>query len=270
MPVAILMTPVIQAISLLCSVDPVYARKKHIDDRVGTLPIRIRPQNVIIFPKYTPSHAKSIGDWRCKRCSSEQMVIRQESRICLFCGESYYYESEPILFAPAPVRHFNTNANKRISHFKNWLARLQGKERCNVSAADLEAIRKQISTYPDSMSERQQIKLAMKELGLQKYYNHIYYVMRQVFGYALVDLRKINEARLVAMFMRIQEPFARIQQERTNMLSYQFLIRKFCELLGYHVYEYIPLLKSRCNLQKQDYYWRCICDELGIPFYPSV
>jgi hypothetical protein len=112
--------------------------------------------------------------------------------------------------------------------------------------------------------------MALKVLGLHKYYNHVYYVMRQVMGHAMVEFRKINEARLVAMFLRIQEPFSRIQSGRTNMLSYQFLIRKFCELLGYSVAAYIPLLKSRCNLERQDYTWKCICDELGLPFYPSV
>jgi hypothetical protein len=70
--------------------------------------------------------------------------------------------------------------------------------------------------------------------------------------------------------MRIQEPFARSRLQRTNMLSYQFLIRKFCELLGYKVAVYIPLLKSRANLQRQDHEWKQICEALDLPFYPSV
>ena len=124
--------------------------------------------------------------------------------------------------------------------------------------------------YPDSMTEYKRIRTAMRELGMQKYYNNVYYVMRYVFGYSLVEFRKVNEARLLAMFLRIQEPFARITRTRTNMLSYQFLIKKFCELLGYKVAEYIPALKSRVNLQQQDMIWRQICDQLGLPFYASV
>lgn len=120
------------------------------------------------------------------------------------------------------------------------------------------------------MSEHDKIRLSMKELGLQKYYNNAYYVMRHVFGHPLVEFRKINEARLLALFMRVQEPFSRIQSQRTNMLSYQFLIRKFCELLGYNVAYYIPYLRSRTNLQRQDQEWKQICNELDIPFYPST
>lgn len=268
----VLLAPVVAAVSSLCSVDPVTAHKKNVDDRVGVLPIVISPRNIIVFPKHTPSHSRPIGDWRCKRCSSDKFVVRAENRICSFCGESSYYEAEAaMMIATSPsYRNFNDNSAKRVTHFKNWIARLQGKDRCNITSDQISQIKTIVSTYPDSMSEIQQIRSALKELRMQKFYNHSYYVMREVFGYSLVEFRKINEARLLAMFMRIQEPFARIQQQRTNMLSYQFLIKKFCELLGYKVAEYIPLLKSRQNLQQQDFIWRQICDELGLPFYASV
>lgn len=270
--IGVLLTPVVAVVSSLCSVDPLHARKKNVDDRVGVLPFVNKTQNIVIFPKYTPSHAKPIGDWRCKRCSSDKFVVRSENRICSFCGESSYYEAEAaIMIATSPsYRNFNDNSAKRVTHFKNWVARLQGKERCNITAEQIARVKDLIKTYPDSMSEIQQVRCALKELGFQKLYNHSYYVMREVFGYSLVEFRKINEARLLAMFLRIQEPFARIQRERTNMLSYQFLIRKFCELLGYKVAEYIPLLKSRQNLQRQDLIWKQICDELGLPYYASV
>ena len=263
---AVLLKPVAQLVVSLCSIIPV---RRNATLGVGALPLVPKKANIIVFPKHTPSHAKPIGR-RCKRCACEQFVIRQENRVCIFCGESSYYEPEPVSFGPVHMREFNSNACKRITHFKNWIARLQGMEKCGITSAEIEDIRSRVKTYPDSLTEYNQIKLAMKELGLQKYYNHVYYVMRQIFGYSLVRFSKINEARLVALFMRIQEPFARIQSQRTNMLSYQFLIRKFCELLGYGVAEYIPLLKSRANLQRQDHDWKQICDELCVPFYPSI
>lgn len=269
--VGVLLAPVSKAINLLCSVDPKYTHKKRIDDRVAVLPIISAPQNIIIFPKNAPSHARPVGDWRCKRCSCDKFVVRKENRICSFCGESGYYEATTAIYmAATPTRNFNDNSAKRVSHFKNWIARLQGKEHCNISRESIDAIADRVVLYPDCMTEHQQIKMAMKELGLQKYYNHTYYVMRHVFGYSLVEFRKINEARLLALFMRIQDPFARIHKGRTNMLSYQFLIRKFCELLGYKLAVYIPLLKSRANLQRQDVIWKQICQDLGLPFYASV
>lgn len=263
MGIALLLRPVTRLVSSLCQIKA----SRH---QVGTdsLPLVSVCENIIIIPKYTPSHARPFGR-RCKQCGCEYFVIRQESRICLFCGESYYYEAEETPGCSTKIREFNWNATKRITHFKNWIARLQGKEKCGITVSELGAIKSHMATYPDSLSEYEQIKLAMKEAGLQKYYNHVYYVMQQIFGYSLVKFNKLSEARLVAMFMRIQEPFAR-SRNRTNMLSYQFLIRKFCELLGYSVASYIPLLKSRANLQRQDHDWKQICVALDLPFYPSV
>lgn len=272
MVVAVLLRPVSGLVSLLCCVDPAWARKKHVDERVGLLYLRPPVQNITLFPSHTPFHSKPIGDWHCKACSSDNFVVRAENRICLFCGESSYYEAEGAVIqgSPGGARRFNEYQGKRVTHFKNWLARLQGKERCVITAEEIEQIRALVATYPREMSEYDQIKMALRALKLQKYYNHIYYIMRQIMGYSMVEFRKVNEARLLALFLRVQEPFTRVQKGRTNMLSYQFLIRKFCELLGYSLAKYIPTLKSRANLQQQDLIWRGICDELGLPFYPSV
>ena len=269
MPVAVLLTPVCKALSSLYAV-PQMNMDGH-NANLCQFSITDRT-NVIVFPKYKPVHAKPVGAWRCKQCGCDHFVICKESRVCSFCGESGYYEAEIPSFGVSrkQKRSFNSNTIKRLAHFKNWIARLQGKERCSITTADIERIRQHYDTYPDSMSESDRVRLAMRELGLQKYYNHVYHVMRNMLGYSMVEFRKINEARLVAMFMRIQEPFARIQRERTNMLSYQFLIKKFCELLGYKVADYIPLLKSKNVLLRQDVVWREICDDLNIPFYPSV
>ena len=261
---AILLKPVVQLVDSLCSIPATRT-----ETGVSSLPLVGSTHNVVIFPKYTPSHAKRFSQ-RCVRCACEYFVIRQESRICLFCGESHDYESQEEMHHRARLRQFNTNATKRIVHFKNWLARLQGIEKCHISQESIAEIDRLVKTYPSNASEYDRIKMAMKSLGLQKYYNHIYYVMRHLFGYGLVKFGKVAEARLVALFMRIQEPFSRILSKRTNMLSYQFLIKKFCELLGYNVSYYIPHLKSRTNLQRQDAEWKQICNLLQLPFYPSV
>lgn len=273
--VAVLLGPVISAMSGLCSVeDWKYMKKKGFDgSATNVTSSAILPKtNILLFPPRTPFHSSAIGDSRCKQCSCDQFVVCKENRICRFCGESGYYESHAAsTLAATCTRSYNRDAAKRVAHFKMWIARLQGKERCTISQEDLANVTTRVQLYPDNLSEYDRIKLALKELQLQRYYNNIYYIMRHIWGHALVEFRKINEARLLAMFMRIQEPFSRIQdRKRTNMMSYQFLIRKFCELLGYSLAQYIPLLKSRHNLQKQDYLWKCICDELGLPFYPSV
>lgn len=272
--VTVLLSPAIKLVSSLCSVDNwQYMKKKGFNEHVNNITMHAitNTQNIVVLQPHTPAHAKAVGDWRCKRCSSELYIIRAENKICRFCGESSYYEAECLLTVKTlPVRQYNRNAAKRVSHFKNLLQRLQGKERCSITSTDLLGIELRIKMYPDSMTDFDKVRQAMKEMGLQRYYNNVYYVIRQIYGTGLVELRKINEARLLALFLRIQEPFERLQKGRTNMLSYQFLIKKFCELLGYSLHRYIPLLKSRTNLQRQDVIWQGICDDLGLPYYPSV
>lgn len=272
--VTVLLGPIVSTLSSLCSVDNwTYMKKKGFDGSVNniTLYASIPKQNVILFSSRVPAHASSLNNARCRRCFGTKYVIKQENRICFLCGESNYHESQtPMMTSVTTRRNYNRNAAKRVTHFKNWVARLQGKERCSIKPEELESVAAIIKLYPTNLSDADRIRMALKELHLQKYYNHIYFIMRHTMGHALVEFKKINEARLLALFMRIQEPFSRIQSSRTNMMSYQFLIRKFCELLGYSVAYYIPLLKSRLNLQKQDAIWREVCEEMGLPFYPSV
>lgn len=272
MPIVILLSPIVSRVTSLCSMIE-HKGIRRFDGEIANVTKHAitKRKNIISFATNVPGDAENVGDWRCKRCSSDKFVVRKESRVCLFCGESCYYEPRgAISAAMSSHRKYNANSSKRLAHFKNWIARIQGKERCSISTENIEKVRQIVKDFPSSYSEHDSIKLALRQLKLSQYYNHIYYIMRHVYGYALVDFRKINEARLVAMFMRIQEPFSKAQNSRTNMISYLFLIRKFCELLGYSVAKYIPLLKSRPNLQRQDYIWKTVCDELGLPFYPST
>jgi hypothetical protein len=128
-----------------------YMKKKGFDGSVANVAAELyRPiRNIVVFPKYTPFHSKPLGDWRCKRCGSDKFVVRKENRICSFCGESSYYESEPALsLVCATSRHYNANAAKRVAHFKNWIARLQGKERCSISTKDLDRVAELVKSVP--------------------------------------------------------------------------------------------------------------------------
>ena len=74
------------------------------------------------------------------------------------------------------------------------------------------------------------------------------------------------------MFKQTQEPFAKIcPDNRTNFLSYSYVIRKLLELLNETQYiNYFPLLKSREKLYQQDVMWKAICKDLKWDFIPSI
>ena len=70
------------------------------------------------------------------------------------------------------------------------------------------------------------------------------------------------------MFMEIQEPFDRVcPKNRKNFFSYNYILYKFCELLGEKEHmSLFTLLKSREKLYQQDCIWKEICAITKWPF----
>ena len=112
----------------------------------------------------------------------------------------------------------------------------------------------------------------LKKTELNKYYEHIFHIINKINGVPPPKLSRELEEKLRIMFKKTQEPFAKYcPKERTNFLSYAYVIRKFLELLHQGKYiEYFPLLKSREKLYQQDMIWKNICRSLGWQFNPSI
>jgi hypothetical protein len=75
------------------------------------------------------------------------------------------------------------------------------------------------------------------------------------------------------MFEAMQHPFQKVakKSQRKNMLSYSYVMRKCCQLIGVDdLLPYLPLLKSRTKVEQLDNMWREICNDLGWEFIPSV
>ena len=73
------------------------------------------------------------------------------------------------------------------------------------------------------------------------------------------------------MFKSIQEPWELYKPKgRKNIISYSYIIYKFCELLELdHLLKYFPLLKSSKKIQEHDIIWRKVCNHLKWEFYPT-
>ena len=112
----------------------------------------------------------------------------------------------------------------------------------------------------------------LKKIDRTKYYEHIFHIINKINGVPPPKLSKELEEKLRIMFKKTQDPFAKIcPDDRTNFLSYSYVIRKFLELLNQPKYiEYFPLLKSREKLYQQDMMWKAICKQLNWKFIPSI
>jgi hypothetical protein len=116
------------------------------------------------------------------------------------------------------------------------------------------------------------MKEILKKLGLHKYYEHIPSIISKISGKHPPSISREIEEQLKQMFKAIQEPFIKYcPKERTNFLSYSYVLHKFFQILNMPEFiERLPLLKSRDKLRLQDKLWKQICDELNWTFFPSI
>jgi hypothetical protein len=113
----------------------------------------------------------------------------------------------------------------------------------------------------------------LKRLRINKYYEHINYIMYRINGTPMPHFSPELEERLCSMFKEIQGAFLRhCPPTRKNFMSYSYVLHKFFQILGLEEYlPYCSLLKSREKLHMQDIIMSKICDDLGWSgFKPSV
>ena len=214
--------------------------------------------------------------------------------ICDYCGEdAYYYVNDSIFCCDKcntvekvitdnekpsykdPPKEISYFSYKRINHYTEWLNQIQGKETTDIPDEVFESILKELKKQrieDTSNITRQKIKEILKKLKINKYYEHVPYILNRISGVPNPHLSPELEDKLKQMFKEIQVPFLKYSPlNRKNFLSYSYVIHKFIQLLNQLDYlKYFPLLKSREKLHQQEQIWKKICDDLGWKFIRSI
>jgi hypothetical protein len=225
-----------------------------------------------------PVVMRKVNVMLCPQCLSQEHTIldqRQDLLVCQHCGQTSipsfphsYTRSSRALHRP---RTYSDNFCKRSVHFKNWLKRLQGKERRRVPGNVIDAVRNLLQTSGTRDVHYWVVRSAVKQLGFKRYYANIIQIMTVLRGHPLVSLTKDHEEKLLCMFLSLRDVYDKVANERINMLHYAYVIRKLCEVQGWdRMARCIPLLKSSSRIQYQDLLWKKLCDEKGWTFIPTV
>ena len=213
----------------------------------------------------------------CPRCKLQLTCIHQDgAMVCSDCG----YQELLLIEQNRPlIRQPNKEAShysyKRINHFREWCSQVQGKESTDIPEEIFENILQEIKkekihdTKKITYSKMREI---MKRLRINKYYEHINYIINRINGVPTPHFSPELEEKLCSMFKEIQGPFLKhCPKERKNFLSYSYVLFKFFQILNKHEYlRFFPLLKSREKLWVQDQIFKNICEDLNWPFYPSL
>lgn len=215
---------------------------------------------------------------KCEHCQSmEKTVLNNDSiSVCNKCFSVQHLltdnEKPSYKDPPKEISYFSY---KRINHYQEWLNQIQGKETTDIpeeifDKIMLELKKQRITNVKDI--NRQKIKDILKKLKINKYYEHIPYILNRITGIPNPNLTQELEEKLRNMFKEIQVPFLKHSPlVRKNFLSYSYVIHKFIQILGKDEYlKYFPLLKSREKLHQQEEIWKKICKDLGWKFIRSI
>jgi len=213
-----------------------------------------------------------------KYCNSSNVFIdtRSSNYICKDCGMCEYFMGEELSYKEEQEtsEKMVNNSYKRDNHLNEWILQFQGRETTNIPKEVVEQLRAEFKKEKiEKLSDITQtkVKTYLRKLRYSKYYEHATYITNILNGLNPPSMTHELEERLRHMFKDIQEPFEiHCPANRSNFLSYSYVLYKFCELLGEDEYlPYFPLLKSKEKLRQQDVIWKGICGELKWEYIPT-
>jgi len=213
----------------------------------------------------------------CNQCNIAREEISSEGiLVCPKCGsEEYALVVSDFPSFRDPPKEWNNYAYKKINHLNEILNQFQAKESTIIpeevmNEVILEIRKRRISNIADLSEE--DIRQILKKLGRSKYYEHRAHILSRLNGNPPPTITPEIEDKIRAMFQEIQAPFLLYcPNDRTNFLSYSYILYKFFELLELDEYKaFFPLLKSRDRLIAHDQIWKKICDYLNWEFIQSI
>ena len=223
------------------------------------------------------SHKFKVKNDICQECNAELTHIQSESVIeCTKCGHltNIIIDTEKTSYKEPP-KESCYYSYRRSNHFNEWIAQFQGKETTQIPRQVLQQVVFEIKKeriQDLSKLSNQKVRSILKKLKMNKYYEHIPYIINLLNGKDPPHMTRQQEEKLRIMFQQIQGPFLEFcPKKRKNFLSYSYVLNKFVGLLGLdHLQSLFPLLKSREKLHSQGAIWKQICDKIGWEFHKSI
>lgn len=220
---------------------------------------------------------KQVVAEHCERCNIARDELLEEGiLVCPTCGsEEYMLVVSDYPSFRDPPKERNNYAYKKINHLNEILNQFQAKESTIIPDEIMNEviceIRKQRIQNVANLTEKDMREI-LKKLNRSKYYEHATHILSRLNGNPPPTITPEIEEKIRAMFQEIQAPFLLYcPDDRTNFLSYSYILYKFFELLELDEYKiYFPLLKSRDRLIQHDQIWKLICDYLRWEYIRSV
>jgi hypothetical protein len=205
----------------------------------------------------------------CKECNIEKILdMSKSSYICLVCGDS----ETIILDEDRQIKDYSPY--KRLNHFREWLNQFQAKQSPEIPEQVFIDIVKELNknriTDLSSLNKKNMKKI-LKKLEYNSYYEHVVYIINKLNNLPPPKITQDMEKLFIKMFLKIQDPWKMYKQpNRKNLLSYSYVLHKFCELLELdHLLDCFPLHKDPEKIMENDQIWKKICKHLNWQYISS-
>lgn len=240
-----------------------------------------RDEERAVFKNYLASvegevdHADLKQPIQCKGCNQGEMIrVTGGDFVCLVCedvepGPSTYTKAD-FNNAP-PAKPPRQQLYKPINHFNDMLMHFQGKELTDVPGDVIDYVSAAVPMhFPMEKVRHAHIKKLLRMKRLNKFYRNIPSIAHKALGIPPPTFTDEQLKTLRDLFAETQCAFNDTCVTRINFLSVNFLLYKFCELLGWRAYlPSVPLLKSPEKLMDHDKAWADICKKTGWQFFPT-
>jgi hypothetical protein len=213
----------------------------------------------------------------CTICNVARDELPDEGiLVCPKCGsEEYMMVVSDFPSFRDPPKERNNYAYKKINHLNEILNQFQAKESTIIPEEVMNEVicelkKRRIQNIAELTETG--MREILKKLNRSKYYEHATHILSRLNGNPPPTITPEIEEKIRTMFQEIQAPFLlHCPDDRTNFLSYSYILYKFFELLELDEYKaYFPLLKSRDRLISHDQIWFKICSYLRWEFIASV
>lgn len=172
-----------------------------------------------------PMNQDNLG--MCIKCDQVQLVCLQQDgvMVCPKCGYQELLlveQNRPILRQSAKdaTSHYTY---RRINHFREWCSQVQGKESTDIPESIFEQILQEIKKEKIVDTKKityNKMREILKRLRINKYYEHINYIINRINGVPTPHFSPELEEKLCNMFKEIQGPFLKhCPKDRKNFLN---------------------------------------------------
>jgi hypothetical protein len=218
---------------------------------------------------------------QCSFCGTGELVAQEEEGI-LICNNIQCGNFVPHIIDQSKTNNPNKDvpnevsytAYIRLNHFKEILSQFTAQQSTKNLGKVIDTIkgRLQKERITDmSTINYERMREILRNLGLNKYFEHIQYI-NSVFGIKPPVMSEELYETLCVLFIEIQRPWAlHCPPERNNFFNYTYTLYQLCVLLDQTQYlPFIPMMKDREKQLEQDMIWKKVCEDRDWEFIATV